>query len=190
MILDTPEKLEEARKSPKEKKPGMAVDETFLQGRVGMNRARKAAAGEERRAKEKARGRGKKVGPRATMGKIKRETKGGKKMEIERAEKCDARASISHCKVFRATAGRGEGTAGRMADRTARMHDERRKGGEREKIAVSVDGRLLRPCSRSFPLNSSASGSGEKSTHGVRGAGEWSRRMTRESAVGEGKRSA
>ncbi|KYM78032.1 hypothetical protein ALC53_11499, partial [Atta colombica] len=49
------------------------------------------------------------------------------------------------------------------------------------------------PCSRSFPLNSSASGteSGEKSTQGERengGMGEWSRRMTRESEVGEGKR--
>lgn len=49
------------------------------------------------------------------------------------------------------------------------MHDERRKGQERK--VVSVDGRLLRPCSRSFPLNSSASGSGERSTHGGRGCG-------------------
>lgn len=29
---------------------------------------------------------------------------------------------------------------------------------ERERKVVSVDGRLLRPCSRSFPLNSSTSG--------------------------------
>lgn len=45
-ILDTRGKFEEARKSPKEKKPRMAVsvDETFPQGRVGMNRARKAVA--------------------------------------------------------------------------------------------------------------------------------------------------
>lgn len=45
--------------------------------------------------------------------------------------------------------------------------DERRKGnGSRERKTVLVDGRLLRPCvSRSFPLNSSANGSGERSTH-------------------------
>lgn len=67
------------------------------------------------------------------------------------------------------------------------MQDERRKGRERK--VVSVDGRLLRPCSRSFPLNSSTSSSGERSAHGGRGC----RRMesqddARESAVGKGER--
>lgn len=71
----------------------------------------------------------------------------------------------------------------RTAERTL-MHDKRRKARERK--VVLVDGRLLRPCSRSFPLNSSASDSGERSAHG--GAGEWSRRMTRESRRWERER--
>lgn len=61
---------------------------------------------------------------------------------------------------------KGRTTEIRMGERMTRMHDERQKGRERK--VVSVDGRLLRPCSRSFPLNSSASGSGERSTHGGR----------------------
>jgi len=74
------------------------------------------------------------------------------------------------------------------------MYVERRERGERGKRFRLTGGCFGRPCSRSFPLNSSASGteSGEKSTQGERengGMGEWSRRMMRESA-GEGKRFA
>lgn len=64
-----------------------------------------------------------------------------------------------------------------MTERTSRrVHESERrgemKGDERErKRAVSVDGRLLRPCSRSFPLNSSASGGGERPTRGGRVCG-------------------
>lgn len=50
------------------------------------------------------------MGPRATTRKIKRETKGGKnKTDRERvSRKVRHRDGISHCKVFRATAGKGE----------------------------------------------------------------------------------
>lgn len=106
-------KVRGGEKKPEGKKPRMAVDETFPQGRVGMNRARKAAAGEEQRTKAEARTsgrRGKKVGPRATTRKIKRGTEGGKsKAGRERvSRKVRRRDGISHCKVFRATAGKGE----------------------------------------------------------------------------------
>jgi len=48
-------KVRGGEKKPEGKKPRTVVDETFPQGRVEMNRARKAAAGEEQRAKEEAR---------------------------------------------------------------------------------------------------------------------------------------
>lgn len=48
-------KVRGGEKKPEGKKPRMAVDETFPQGRVGMNRARKAAAGEEQPTKAEAR---------------------------------------------------------------------------------------------------------------------------------------
>lgn len=123
MILDAREKFEEARKSPKEKKPRMAVDETFPQGRVGMNRARKAVAGEEQRAKEEART-AEKSGPARNHGKDEERNKEG---DGERASrKVRRRDSISHCKVFRATAGKGED--GRKDDADAR----RKTKGARE----------------------------------------------------------
>lgn len=54
-------------------------------------------------------GDGKKVDPRATTRKIKRGTEGGKKIDRERvSRKVRRRDGISHCKVFRATAGKGE----------------------------------------------------------------------------------
>lgn len=71
------------------------------------------------------------MGPRATTGKIKRETKGGKKTDRERASrKVRRRDSISHCKVFRATAGKGEDDRkdGRKDDADAR----RKTKGARE----------------------------------------------------------
>lgn len=54
-------------------------------------------------------------------------------------------------------------------DREDEADARRKTKGGRERKVVSVNGRLLRPCSRSFPLNSSAGGSGERSTHGERG---------------------
>lgn len=54
-------------------------------------------------------GDGKKVDPRATTRKIKRGTEGGRKIDGERvSRKVRRRDGISHCKVFRATAGKGE----------------------------------------------------------------------------------
>lgn len=103
-------KVREGEKKPEGKKPRMAVDETFPQGRVGMNRARKAAR-EEQWAKEEARtsGRWKKVGPCAITRKMKREIEKSKKTDRERVSRKVRRWNgISHCKVFRATAGKGE----------------------------------------------------------------------------------
>lgn len=65
------------------------------------------------------------------------------------------------------------------------MHDERRKGRERK--VVSVDGRLLRPCSRSFPLNSSTSSSGERSAHGGRGRGRMESQDDARESGGKGR---
>lgn len=86
--------------------------------------------------------------------------------DIERAEKYDAGDGISHCKVFQATATEDDRKDDREEDTDARRKGER----ARERKAVSVDGRLLRPslCSRSFPLNSSAGGSGADDDDGER----------------------
>ena len=54
-------KVRGGEKKPEGKKPRMVVDETFPQGRVGMNRAWKAAAGEGETSERRNENDGKKV---------------------------------------------------------------------------------------------------------------------------------
>lgn len=66
----------------------------------------------------------------------------------------------------------------RKDDTDARTKDEKgEEARERERRTVSVDRVVASAlCSRSFPLNSSASGSGKRSLHMKNGsAREWSR---------------
>lgn len=100
------------------------------------------------------------------MGETERASEGKRESERGRPEKYDAGDGVSHCKVFQATAAKDDRKDDREEDTDAR----RKTKGEqaRERKGVSVDGRLLRPCSRSFPLNSSANGGErerERETH-------------------------
>lgn len=136
------------------------------------------------------------MGPRATTTerKIKRETEGGKKVDGDRASRKVRRIGMAF-RIVKFSGrpqekGRNDGNGnkdGREDDADATTKDERGRDRERERErkVVSVDGRLLRPCSRSFPLNSSTSG-----RRGGRRRMESQDDAERTSGVGEGKRSA
>lgn len=110
----------------------------------------------------------------------KRREKRGRENEPKSTTRGDG---ISHCKVFQATAAKD--------DRKDREEDTDMRGKTkweqvRERKGVSVDGRLLRLCSRSFPLNSSTSGGGDSYTRRTRGCGRMESQDDAESDGGGG----
>lgn len=126
-------------------------------------------------------GDGKKVGPRAITRKIKREIEGSKKDRASR--KVRHWDGISHCKVFRATAGKGEDD-GTKDDADARG---KTKGSERGKWSRLTGGCFGPVLVRFLSIRRPAAA--ERDLHTEDGdGGEWSRRMTRESRPWERER--